>query len=263
MDAASHKLGLTRLPLLATAFVALVCVAIVASSGWAEWTSRGIELANAEVDLGNLARSLTQHADDSFELAETALIGVVSGLEADEANPDRIGKIQALLNIHKSSLGRIHALFVYDESGRWVATTEGVNLADHNNSDRDYFRHHRESNDSRIFIGQPVHSRSGGQWVITLSRRWNHADGSFAGVALATIEASYFSDFYSQFDIGPRDSVTLLGTDHIALARRPDDGSSVGRDMTRAAFFAGSRSPDTSGVRYFRAAVTGLRRLGF
>jgi diguanylate cyclase (GGDEF)-like protein/PAS domain S-box-containing protein len=263
MDAASHKLGLTRLPLLAAAFVTLVCVAIVASSGWAEWTSRGIELRNAEVDLGNLARSLTQHAEDSFELAETTVIGIVSRLEADDTNPDRIARLQVFLNIRKSSLGRIHGLFVYGESGRWIATTEGVNLADHSNGDRDYFRHHRESNDRGTFIGRPVHSRSNGQWVITLSRRWNHPDGTFAGVALATIEAAYFSDFYRQFDIGPRDSVTLLGTDGIALARRPDDGIGVGRDMSHASFFAGIRPPASSGVKYFQSGLTGLRRLGF
>jgi diguanylate cyclase (GGDEF)-like protein/PAS domain S-box-containing protein len=262
MDAASHKLGLTRLPFLAATFVALVCVAIVASSGWAEWTSRGVVLRNAEVDLGNLARSLTQQADDSFELAETTLISIVSGLETAGTNP-RMARLRAFLDTRKSSLGRIRGLFVYDENGRWLATTEDVSLADQNNGDRDYFRHHRESNDLGTFIGKPVHSRSSGQWVITLSRRWNHPDGTFAGVALASIEASYFSDFYGQFDIGPRDSVTLLRSDGIALARRPDDGISVGRDMSQASFFAGTRLPASSGVRYFQSGLTGLQRLGF
>jgi diguanylate cyclase (GGDEF)-like protein/PAS domain S-box-containing protein len=206
---------------------------------------------------------LTKHADDSFELAETTLIGIVSELETGATSSDRIARLQAFLDIRKSSLGRIHGLFVYDENGRWLATTEGATLADHNNSDREYFRHHRESNDPGTFVGRPVHSRSNGQWVNTLSRRWNHPDGTFAGVALATIEASYFSNFYSQFDIGPRDSVTLLGTDGIALARRPDDGTGVGRDMSHASFFAGIGSLDRSGVKYFKSALTGLQRLGF
>jgi diguanylate cyclase (GGDEF)-like protein/PAS domain S-box-containing protein len=70
-------------------------------------------------------------------------------------------------------------------------------------------------------------------------------------------------DFYRQFDIGPRDSVTLLGTDGIALARRPDDGISVGRDMSHASFFAGIRPPASSGVKYFKSGLTGLQRLGF
>jgi hypothetical protein len=68
MEAAVHKLGLNRLPLWVAAFVALVCVAIVASSGWTEWAARGVELRNAEVELGNLARSLTRQVDDGDEL---------------------------------------------------------------------------------------------------------------------------------------------------------------------------------------------------
>ena len=40
MDAAPHKLGLSRLSILAAAFVALVCVAILGMSGWREWSAR-------------------------------------------------------------------------------------------------------------------------------------------------------------------------------------------------------------------------------
>jgi hypothetical protein len=57
MDAAAHKIGLKRLPFRAAAFVALVCVAILATSGWTEWASRDVELRNAELELGNLARA--------------------------------------------------------------------------------------------------------------------------------------------------------------------------------------------------------------
>jgi hypothetical protein len=184
MDAAPHKIGLTRLPVWAAAFVALVCVAIVALSGWTEWASREMELRNAEVELGNLARSLTQHAEDTVELADGILTGIVSRLETDGANPAQVAKLQTILNIRKSSLGRLRGLFVYDENGRWLATTETVNSAGLNNSDREYFRHHRESSDSGIFVGRPVHSRAGGQWVTTLSRRWSQRTAGLAGLRL-------------------------------------------------------------------------------
>ena len=263
MIATPHKTGLTRLPLRAAAFVALTYVGIVALNGWREWVSRDMELKHAEVEMGNLARSLTQHAEDTVEVAETMLVGIVSGLETDGTNPERIPRLQTILNMRKSGLGRIHGLFVYDETGRWLATTEIVDLAGLNNSNRDYFRHHRESDDRKTYIGKPVHSRSGGQWVVTLSRRWNHADGTFAGVALATVDASYFSDFYSQFDIGPHGTVSLISADGIALARRPDDGTNVGRDMSQASFFKGIRSRAASGAYYFQSALDGLQRLGF
>jgi diguanylate cyclase (GGDEF)-like protein/PAS domain S-box-containing protein len=262
MIAAPNKTGFSRLPLRAAIFVALACAAIVASTGWTEWGSRDMEMRNAEVELGNLSRSMVQHAEDTAELAESLLAGMVAALEADGEHRERIARLQSFLNVRKPGLGRIHGLFIYDETGRWLATTEAVNLADHNNSDRDYFQHHRNSPDRATFIGRPVHSKSGGQWVITLSRRWNHADGSFAGVTLATVDVSYFSEFYGHFDIGARGSIALVSRDGIVLARNPDNGS-VGRDVSNRPVFKGISPRASKGVMHFQSVDDGVQRLGF
>lgn len=262
MIAAPNKTGFSRLPLRAAIFVALACAAIIASTGWTEWASRDLEMRNAEVELGNLSRSMVQHAEDTAELAESLLAGMVAALEADGENRERIARLQSFLNVRKPGLGRIHGLFVYDETGRWLATTEAVNLADHNNSDRDYFQHHRNSPDRATLIGRPVHSKSGGQWVITLSRRWNHADGSFAGVALATVDVGYFSEFYGHFDIGARGSIALVSRDGIVLARNPDNGS-VGRDVSNRPVFKGISAHASEGVMHFQSVDDGVQRLGF
>ena len=67
----SRELGKTHLPLWAAGFVALICVTILGLSTWREWETRDAELKNAEIDVTNLAHSLVQHADDTFELADT------------------------------------------------------------------------------------------------------------------------------------------------------------------------------------------------
>src|SRR6185312_13352862 len=149
-------------------FVALVCVAILALSGWSEWASREKELSEAEIELGNLARLLTQQADDTFELAQSLLTGIVLLLENEGSDQGQVARLQAILDARRPSLGRVRGLFVYDEEGRWLATTEAVDLAAYNNSDRDYFRYHKQSTDRSTLIGRPVHSKSGGQWVITM-----------------------------------------------------------------------------------------------
>jgi PAS domain S-box-containing protein len=263
MSTVIHQTGLKRLPLRAAAFVALVCVVIVAMSGWREWSSREARLKVVEVEMSNLARSLTQHAEDTVELAETLLVGIVSGLETDGAKPDKIARIQTILNRRKAGLGRIHGLFVYDETGHWLATTEAVNLAEYDNSDREYFQYHRGSADRGIHIGRPVQSRSGGQWVTTLSRRWNHPDGSFGGVVLATVDAAYFSNFYSQFDTGTNGALTLLSADGIVMARSPDNGSYVGRDTSSGPLFQQPMLQSRQGVHYFRSPLDGMQRVSF
>jgi diguanylate cyclase (GGDEF)-like protein/PAS domain S-box-containing protein len=263
MTSSRRAFGQNQLPLWAAGFVALACVAILALSGWREWSSRQIDLKNAEVDMANLARSLTQHADDTFELTDTVLVGLVDRLEIDGTGSAAIAKIQKFLQLRKSTGKRIRGIFVYDETGRWLATTEQVNFTGLNNSDRDYFQRHRASPDRGTLIGRPVKSRSGGQWIVTASRRFNHPDGSFAGVALTTIDVAYFSQFYEQFDIGPNGAVSLLSADGIMLARSRDDGTNVGRDMSSSPLFKGLANRPAASVYYFKSPLDGLQRLSY
>jgi diguanylate cyclase (GGDEF)-like protein/PAS domain S-box-containing protein len=263
MARSPRNIDYTRPPIRAAAFVALVCLAILALSGWREWGSRNVALNNAEADMSNLARSLTQHAEDTLELADTVLIGMVDRLETDGISSIAKARLQVFIDLRKATLARIRGLFIYGEDGRWLLTTEKLDFSHLNNSDRDYFRRHQESSDRNTLIGPPVRSRSGGQWILTMSRRFNHADGSFAGVALMTVDATYFSDFYAKYDIGLNGAVALLSAEGIILARSPDDGTYVGRDMSAAPLFKdfGSRPP--ASVYYFSSPLDGVQRLSF
>ena len=75
-----RELGKTRLPLWAAGFVVLICVAILGLSVWREWETHNADLRNAEIDVANLAHSLVQHADDTFELADTVLNVLVGSI---------------------------------------------------------------------------------------------------------------------------------------------------------------------------------------
>jgi diguanylate cyclase (GGDEF)-like protein/PAS domain S-box-containing protein len=257
----NRLLGLPRLPFWAALFVTMVCIAIVGLSGWREWSSRDVQLKNAEVDMENLARSLTQHAEDTVELADAILIGLASRLETNGADTAAMVGIQNFLELRKATLGRIRGLFVYDETGRWLATSEKVSLSGLNNSDRAYFQHHQVWDDRQAYLGRPIKSRSGSQWIITVSRRFNHADGRFAGVVLATIDTAYFSQFYRQFDIGPNGSVTLLSADGILMARSIDDGTFVGRDMSATPLIKDRLSRASASAYYFKSPLDGMQRL--
>ncbi|RXG87613.1 sensor domain-containing diguanylate cyclase [Bradyrhizobium zhanjiangense] len=259
----SRELGKTRLPLWAAGFIVLICVEILGLSAWREWEARNADLRTAEIDVTNLAHSLIQHADDTFELADTILVGLVHRLEIDGTGPDAIAKLQAYLPTRKSS-DRIRGIFVYDATGGWLATTEHLDFSKLNNSDRDYFRHHRDSPATGTLIGPPVKSKAGGQWIITVSRRINDSDGGFAGVVLLTIDVSYFVKFYERFDFGPNGSVSLLNNSGIMLARsRDESGAFVGRDLSNAPLFRSWKSRPPGAVYYFRSPIDGVDRLSY
>jgi diguanylate cyclase (GGDEF)-like protein/PAS domain S-box-containing protein len=255
-----HKAGLSRLPIWTAAFVALICVGILGLSGWREWNSRASNLKNAEIEMANLARSLTQHAEDTFDLLDASIIGVATRLELEGTGPTAISRLQTILESRKAGLKRIHGLFIYDEGGRCLATS---GLAGPNISDREYFHYHMQSASRDALIGNPVKRRPGGGWITTVSRRFNHPDGSFAGLVLATIATEYFSEFYEQFEIGPNGAITLLNTAGIVLARSRDNGIYAGRDLSNTPLIRDRGSRPTNGVYYFKSPLDELQRLSF
>ncbi|MBV8190708.1 MAG: diguanylate cyclase [Alphaproteobacteria bacterium] len=262
MSTIRRNAGQIRLSRAAAAFVVLVCVAILALNGWREWTSRQAALTTAESNVSNLAESLTQHAQDTFELAEVLVIGLVNQLEAGGTGPGAMVRLEKAIKLRQVSLGRIHGLFVYDESGRWLATSEDVDPAAFNNADRDYFRQHRDSADKGTVIGMPVKSRSGGQWIITVSRRFDRPDGTFGGVVLASIDASYFAQYYEQFEVGPNGAISLLSASGIVLARSVNNETSINRNLANTPLFEELRS-NTGRIFYYISPFDHVRRLSY
>src|ERR1700761_7747953 len=114
MNLASQRAGWSRLPLRAAAFVVLTCATILGVSGWREWTARDAVLKGAETEMANVARSLTQHAEDSLDLLDT---GVVSRLEMDGTDPVTIAKLTTLMEVRKKAMERVHSFAIIDDRG--------------------------------------------------------------------------------------------------------------------------------------------------
>src|ERR1700710_473162 len=155
-----RKANLPQLPFWAGIFVAAICVAILGLSGWRGWVARDADLKSAEVDMANLARSLTQHAEDSLDLLDASIVGVVSRLQTEGSGPRQISTLQKILDLRRAALTRISSLSIYDENGRWPATLEEPHRLSPDVSDRAYFQHHEQSTDLGAFVGPPVKSRT-------------------------------------------------------------------------------------------------------
>ncbi|AVO46431.1 hypothetical protein C6569_15975 [Phreatobacter cathodiphilus] len=67
----------------AVALLVGLCTALIGLGLYREAQLRNAEIRTAESEASNLARSLLQHAEESIELADTALIGIVHRLESD------------------------------------------------------------------------------------------------------------------------------------------------------------------------------------
>ncbi|MBC9882221.1 diguanylate cyclase [Bradyrhizobium sp. INPA01-394B] len=260
MNLASQRAGWSRLPLRAAAFVVLTCVAILGVSGWREWAARDQVLKGAETEMANVARSLIQHAEDSLDLVDSGVVGVVSRLEMDGADPATIAKLRNLLEARKKAMDRVHSLAIIDDQGNWL-TSPGTIAS--TLSDDSFFRYHQLSPKREAYVGRPVKSLVDGEWVITLSRRFNKPDGSFGGVVLAAIGSRYLSHFYEQFEIGRNSSVTLVYGDGMIIARNPNNDKFVGRNVGDTPLFRDASLQRPSGAYHFKSPLDGAERVSF
>ena len=56
-------------------------------------------------------------------------------------------------------------------------------------------------------MSKPVIGRISGKWSVQFSRRFSNADGTFAGVVVASLNPEHLTKFYDQIDFG------ILGVD--------------------------------------------------
>jgi len=225
------------------ALVVAACAALVAVEGWRGWAERAEALLEAERDLSALVSALGQHAEDTFRMSDLVLIDMVDRLERAGASPDALAALEGALAKQAGVALGIRGYSVYDETGRRLLTTGGQPVTSNvKDARRAYFFHHLFDPSREAHVGPPIVGLTSKLRVITITRRYDRPDGSFGGVALATIRAEYFSEYYRQFEVGRRGTIVLLCPEGTEVARSSTAESAVGRDFASGALFTG-RSP--------------------
>jgi diguanylate cyclase (GGDEF)-like protein/PAS domain S-box-containing protein len=243
------------------ACLAIICVLLLVLDGLSIQRSYERRLQETGRSAANMAQAVARQADDTITAADLALAWVARRVEGDLDRDDFFGDLGEALAARAASLPQVAELFVFDEAGAWVANSLRVMPKDASSADAPYFIHHRDHAGLDAYIGPPVKSRINGEWVMTVSRRISRPDGSFAGVAAATIPLSYLRDFYAGLDLGPRGVVALLRDSGALLMRHPFVESAADTDASRSALFRAYLNRPAQGLMHERSPVDGVERL--
>lgn len=246
---------------LAITFVVVVCMSLLATQVWMAWRAREVQLREAAQASANLAQSVAQHAYDTIKETDTALVGLVERIEKDGVSDLELSRIHNLLVLRVGELPQLQGVFVYAQDGSWLVNSQKVLLKNLNNSDREYFKYHKNNSDRAPFVGPPVRSKSTGDWIITVSRRINFPDGRFAGVVLATINMDYFRLFYDRFSIGKQGAIFIANGNGILLLRRPFDEKMLGQDISQFPLFKDYFSKGPVGTASIKSKLDGVTRI--
>lgn len=241
-------------------FLLTVCLSLIMVAIWEGWSSRQYHLHDKEVAMANLAQTLSSQAQASIKQADTVLFSLVDRIETEGMWLD-LPLLNRLLNAQRNELPQLHGVFIYDEKGTWIANSIGILPPNANNSDREYFIYHRDHTDRGPHVGLSIKSRSTGEWVLPVSRRINNPDGSFAGVALATIYLDHFLKFYNSIDIGSNGVINLISGDAKIILRRPFNDAVIGTSVANGPLFTQLLPKGSSGTATVRSYVDGVERV--
>ncbi|TVT86035.1 sensor domain-containing diguanylate cyclase [Pseudomonas sp. H3(2019)] len=245
-------------------FVAIVCISLIAISTWGIFNSLEYHLHDKETEMSNLSKTLSSNIEATLTQADTVLIGVKERLETEGRDAENLKNLEELLKTQQKRLPQIHGFFVYDEQGRWLLNSNGIIPAGANNSDRDYFIYHRDHTDPGPYLGPSIRSRSTNEWIMTVSRRVNHPDGSFAGVTIATIYLNYFLSLYDGVDMGTNGLINLATSSGTIVVRKPFLDSDVGKNISKGEVFALLKPDVNSGTATIKSFIDGVERvIGF
>jgi len=237
----------------------LCCLLLLGLIGWRGWSSHERRSSEARQNAAVLATAAARQADDAVMTVDLALLAVVREAETALDRADFFGDLAEFLAERAAALPQVGGLFIFSGNGDWVANSLRSLPKDANNADRAYFIHHRDHPGSELHIGRPLKSRVSGEWVLPLSRRISRPDGSFAGVALATVPVNYLQSFYQQLDPGGGD-IALLRDDGATLARHPFMEAALGASQAGSVMLRAYQATPVEGAARASSVLDGVDR---
>jgi diguanylate cyclase (GGDEF)-like protein/PAS domain S-box-containing protein len=230
--------------MIVTLFAAVMSACVLGVVVWKALDAKASTLERGETATENLAHSLAEHASHTIQAADISMSGIVEFLKYQTPTPERFNKYLADI---VQGLPQIREIGIFDANGEWRYSSL-PEMPNYNNSDRDYFIYHRDTQGPALRIGEPLQSRLTGHRTIILSKRISRQDGGFAGVLTAAIDSDYFNSFYNRMQLGAGGAISLIRRDGIVLIRWPM--SNVGADLSKAELFA--HQLKLSSVGYYR-----------
>lgn len=184
------------------------------------------ERVNAAQAAARAASNIVQLIDAdvlrNVELYDQALKGLIEASQrTDLVNiPPQVRHL-ALFDLASNAAHRSDVLLL-DRQGDVIADSFSVIPRVINLSDREYFQAHVHNPDPGLMISRPFKGRrSPNLWLIGFSRRLSAPDGTFLGVAAASMRLSYFDELFKTLNVGKGSSINLVSTEGFLLAQQP------------------------------------------
>ncbi len=222
-----------------TIIVILLNLLVYGFAGLTLYQSRIKYEKQAAVTTQNLARVLDRNIKGEIDSIDLALIAIKYEAEGEIS---RGGINKEVLNRYMtrqlSYLPALQGLRMTNSKGDVVYGTGLTPDTTVNLADRDYFIFERDNPKGDLFISKPIFGRFAKKWVLSIARRVNNPDGSFAGMVYGALTLDHFIRTFSTIDVGKKGSVLLRNNELALIVRHPEIGDTIGTKTVSKEFSA-------------------------
>ena len=138
------------------------------------------------------------------------------------------------------------AVSIADRTGRVLSSTRPLAVGASVGAD-DYFNFHKNNNSTALRINVAREQHRATQGTVVFTRRLDAPDDSFAGIVMLTVDARYFTSFYSVRTLGKEGMVALIGDSGTLL--RLEQGALASGAEEASLLLGQPDFTDTGGVR--------------
>ena len=210
-------------------------------------------LEDRKRELQNLALTLAEHTDRSFQTVELVQKSLIERMHAlgvvamGEQYEQRMSghDIHLMLKDKISGLPYVDAMTLFNSDGELINSSRAWPIPAINIADRDHFKTLKANADLTLFVSKPVRSSVTGNWTIYIAHKISGPNGEFLGLVLGAIQLQYFQQLFSAIALSDGSSISLMRSDGVLLVRHPDIGNVVGHAYSAAISAVGDKDRGT------------------
>ncbi len=198
---------------------------------WLIFQNRQLEIAQAEAMTANYAQILEEDLGGFIRKIDVTLLTVQEEVQRQIARGgiDRLA-LERFIAQQDTHIPEALGLRVVDAQGIIRYAINDVKVQNASIADRPQFIRLRDDPHAGLVFSKPLLGRAAGKWIITLSRRIDNPDGSFAGDVHVAVALDQFLTMFSKVNLGPHGNIGLWDAQNLISRYAPDDnhGANVG-----------------------------------
>ena len=216
-------------------FAAIVILA-GATAWFVIWNARQVAFQEDQHDATNLALVLAEQTERYIQTIDLTILEVKSwASELDRQDPATFSARMRSADVHqrmaerRASILEARAIMLIAADGEVLDTSGPAIVSTASVADHEYYKYLKSHSASDLVVGLPTTAQAGGYRNLFFARRVTGPDGTFLGMVVGVVDASYLSNFYRSISERVAGAVTLLSRDGTVLVRYPDWRASLGR----------------------------------